>query len=91
MNDKHLRTVYGVQIILDGICGFLSAVATMAAGVMPPNQLIRKFASYPRQRELAVALPDIRRIKRTLFIIEWLHAVDLQRRAQIGLRKRAAD
>jgi TnpA family transposase len=59
----------------------------MAAGVMPPSQLLRKFASYPRQHELAVALREIGRIERTLFIIDWVLDADMQRRAQIGLNK----
>jgi TnpA family transposase len=41
----------------------------------------------PRQHELAVALREIGRVERTLFIIEWLLDVDMQRRAQIGLNK----
>ena len=65
----------------------LRSAATMATGVMPPSQLLRKFAAYPRQHELAVALREIGRIERTLFIIEWLLDADMQRRAQIGLNK----
>tara|TARA_B100001123_G_scaffold26522_1_gene28549 strand:- start:1414 stop:3117 length:1704 start_codon:yes stop_codon:yes gene_type:complete len=65
----------------------LRAAATMVAGAMPPSQLLRKFASYPRQHELAVALREIGRIERTLFIIDWLLDADMQRRAQIGLNK----
>lgn len=59
----------------------------MAAGIMPPSQLLSKFAAYPRQHELAVALREIGRIERTLFIIDWLLDTDIQRRAQIGLNK----
>ena len=59
----------------------------MAAGVMPPSQLLKKFASYPRQPELALALREIGGVERTLFIIEWLLDADMQRRAQIGLNK----
>ena len=59
----------------------------MVAGAMAPSQLLRKFASYPRQHELAVALREIGRIERTLFIIDWLLDADMQRRAQIGLNK----
>ena len=58
----------------------------MVAGVMPPSQLLRKFASYPRQHELAVALREIGRVERTLFIIDWLLDADMERRAQIGLK-----
>ena len=59
----------------------------MAAGILPPSQLLKKFAAYPRQHELAVALREIGRIERTLFIIDWLLDADMQRRAQIGLSK----
>ncbi|MDO8986386.1 Tn3 family transposase [Cypionkella sp.] len=65
----------------------LRSAATMVTGVMPPSQLLRKFASYPRQHELAVALREIGRVERTLFIIDWLLDADMQRRAQIGLNK----
>ncbi|NJO36362.1 MAG: Tn3 family transposase [Rhizobiales bacterium] len=65
----------------------LRSAATMAAGIMPPSQLLRKFAAYPRQHELAVALREIGRIERTLFIIDWLLDADMQRRAQVGLNK----
>ena len=59
----------------------------MASGAMPPSQFLRKFASYPRQHELAVTLREIGRVERTLFIIDWLLDADMQRRAQIGLNK----
>ncbi len=65
----------------------LRSAATMVAGAMPPSQLLQKFASYPRQHELAVALREIGRVERTLFIIDWLLDADMQRRAQIGLNK----
>ncbi|ELH4374844.1 Tn3 family transposase, partial [Escherichia coli] len=35
------------------------------------NFLYVKLASYPRQNNLAVALREVGRIERTLFIIEW--------------------
>ena len=59
----------------------LRSAATMVAGVMPPSQLLRKFASCPRQHELAVALREIGRVERTLFIIDWLFDAAMQRRA----------
>lgn len=65
----------------------LRSVATMVAGVMPPSQLLKKFASHPRQHDLAIALREIGRVERTLFIIEWLLDSDMQRRVQIGLNK----
>ena len=65
----------------------LRSVATMASGTMPPSQLLRKFASYPRQHDLAVALREVGRVERTLFIIDWLLDADMQRRASLGLNK----
>jgi TnpA family transposase len=61
--------------------------ATMTAGKIRPSQLLRQLASYPRQNNLAVALREVGRIERTLFIIEWILDTDMQRRAQIGLNK----
>lgn len=88
---KELRGLIGGKIreglIVQNWPDILRAVATMATGIMPPSQLLKKFASYPRQHELALALREIGRIERTLFVIEWLLDADMQRRAQIGLNK----
>jgi len=88
---KELRGLIGGKIreklIVENWPDILRAVATMAAGIMPPSQLLKKFAAYPRQHELAATLREIGRIERTLFIIEWLLDADMQRRAQIGLNK----
>jgi len=91
MTPKELHGLIGGKIreklIVENWPDILRSVATMAAGVMPPSQLLRKFASYPRQHELALALREIGKIERTLFIIDWLLDADMQRRAQIGLNK----
>jgi len=65
----------------------LRCVATMLSGRMQPSQLLKKLAARPRQHDLAIALREIGRVERTLFIIEWLLDTDMQRRAQIGLNK----
>ena len=65
----------------------LRSAATMVAGAVPPSQLLRKFASYPRQHDLAAALREIGRVERTLFIIDWVLDPDMRRRAHIGLNK----
>jgi hypothetical protein len=43
--------------------------------------------AYPRQNGLAVALRELGRIERTLFILDWLQSVDLRRRVRTGLNK----
>ena len=75
------------KLIVENWPDILRTIATMVAGVMPPSQLLRKLASYPRQHELALALREIGRIERTLFIMDWLLDADMQRRANIGLNK----
>lgn len=63
------------------------AIATVNSGRIEPHQMLRKLASYPRQHNLAVALREVGRIERTLFLIDWILDADMQRRAQIGLNK----
>ena len=65
----------------------LRVMATIAAGVVAPSQILRKLASYPRQNELALALREVGRVERTLFMIDWILDAGLQRQAQIGLNK----
>jgi len=62
-------------------------IATINAGRISPSQMLRKLASYPRQNDLAVALREVGRVERTLFIIDWILDADMQRRTQIGLNK----
>lgn len=91
MVPKELKSLIGGKVregtIIANWPDILRAAATMVAGIMSPSQLLRKFAAYPRQHDLAIALREIGRIERTLFIIEWLLDTDMQRRAQIGLNK----
>ncbi|SEJ80349.1 Transposase and inactivated derivatives, TnpA family [Sinorhizobium meliloti] len=88
---QELRGLVGGKIreetIIQNLPDILRSAAAMAAGAMPPSQLLRKFASYPRQHDLALALREVGRIERTLFIIEWILDIDMQRRARIGLNK----
>jgi len=49
--------------------------------------MLRKLRSYPRLNGLAVALRELGRIERTLFILDWLQSVELRRRVNAGLNK----
>jgi hypothetical protein len=64
--------------------------AIVATGVRPARQLSQKFAAYPRQHDLAVALHEIGRVERTLCIVECQLDADRLCRAQIGLKKGGA-
>ena len=56
-------------------------------GTVTASLMLRKLGSYPRQNGLAVALRELGRIERTLFILDWLQSVELRRRVQAGLNK----
>jgi TnpA family transposase len=49
--------------------------------------MMRKLSSYPRQNGLSIALRELGRIERTLFILDWLQNVELRRRVHAGLNK----
>lgn len=88
---RELRSLTGGKLRADLITSnwsdILRVAATMTAGTIAPSQILRKLASYPRQNDLAAALREVGRIERTLFMIDWVLDVDMQRRAQIGLNK----
>lgn len=88
---KDLRKLVGGKIreelIIANLPDLFRCAATMAAGKIKPSQLLRKLASYPRQNDLAVALREVGRVERSLFIIEWILDTDMQRRTQIGVNK----
>lgn len=88
---KNLRSLIGGKVrenlIRDHWEDILRVAVTMETGAIQPSQIMRKLASYPRQNTLAVALREVGRIERTLFIARWLTDSELQRRTQIGLNK----
>jgi TnpA family transposase len=65
----------------------LRLAASMAAGAVVPSQILRKLAAYPRQNSLAAALREVGRVERSIFMLDWLTDLDLQRRVQLGLNK----
>lgn len=62
-------------------------VASIIKHKVIPSDILRQLASFPRQSELATALREIGRIERTIFILNWISSVALQRRTQMGLNK----
>ena len=78
INVKHILTHW------DEI---LRLATSIKQGSATASLMARKLSSYPRQNGLAVALRELGRIERTLFILDWLQNVDLRRRVQAGLNK----
>lgn len=65
----------------------LRLTASISHGTATASLLLRKLGSYPRQNGLAVALREIGKIERTLFVLQWLQDTELRRRVQVGLNK----
>ena len=51
------------------------------------SQILRKLAAYPRQNGLAIALREMGRIERTLYVLNWFQSPELRRRVTEGLNK----
>ena len=62
-------------------------VASIMTHKVIPSDILRQLASFPRQNELSIALREIGRIERTIFILTWISSIALQKRAQMGLNK----
>lgn len=65
----------------------LRLASSIKQGTVTASLMIRKLGSYPRQNGLSVALRELGRIERSLFILEYLQNIDLRKRVQAGLNK----
>jgi TnpA family transposase len=78
INSKLIRTHW------DDI---LRLASSIKLGTATASLMLRKLGSYPRQNGLALALREIGRIERTMFILDWLQNSELRRRVHAGLNK----
>lgn len=65
----------------------LRLTTSIQQGTVTASLIVRKLGAYPRQNGLAVALREIGRIERTLFMLTWLQDPALRRRVTAGLNK----
>lgn len=61
--------------------------ASLYAGKAAPSAMLKKLAAYRRQNQLDLALQELGRIERTLFMLDWLESPELRRRCHAGLNK----
>ena len=78
LNLKRIRTHWN---------DILRLATSIKQGTVTASLMLRKLGSYPRQNGLALALRELGRIERTLFILDWVQNADLRRRVQAGLNK----
>ena len=65
----------------------LRMATSIRSGTVTASAMLRKPSAYPRQNGLAVALREMGRLERSLYMLRWLLDLDLRRRAQAGLNK----
>lgn len=75
------------KVIEDNWSDILRLATSIKQGTATASLLIKKLGSYPRQNSLALALREVGRIERMLFILQWLQSKELRRRVQAGLNK----
>lgn len=76
-----------VDIIREHWDDVIRLVASLKAGHVAPSVMLRKLAAYERQNQVDIALQEIGKIERTLFMLDWLENPALRRRCQAGLNK----
>ena len=65
----------------------LRVATSIRSGTVTASAMLKKLSAYPRQNGLAVALRELGRLDRSLYMLRWLLDLDLRRRAQAGLNK----
>lgn len=78
---KRIRT----DIIREQWGDILRLVGSIKTGHVAPSTMLRKLGAYERQNQLDVALQEIGKIERTVFMLDWLESPDLRQRCHAGL------
>lgn len=78
------------EVIIENWDDVIRFIASIKAGVVRPSDMLRKLSAYRRQNRLYLALGEIGRIERTLFMLDWLEDPELRQRCQAGLCKSEA-
>jgi TnpA family transposase len=88
---KDLHPLLGRRIKVDVIRehwdDILRLVASLQAGTVLPSAMLKRLAAFQRQNQLDLALQELGRIERTLFMLDWLESPQLRQLCQAGLNK----
>jgi len=85
--SKHIGGTVNIKTIIQNWDDILRLAASIRKGTVVASLIIRKIGSYPRQNGLAVALRELGKIERSLFMLDWYTDPDLRRRVTVGLNK----
>ena len=62
-------------------------VASLQVELVLPSAMLKRLAAFQRQNQLDLALQELGRVERTLFMLDWLESPNLRQRCQAGLNK----
>lgn len=88
---KTLAPLLGKPINEDVIRRHWGDILRLAASIheksVKPSAILRKLGAYRQQNRLYLALGEIGRIERSLFMLDWIEDADLRAECQAGLNK----
>ena len=88
---KGIESLFGRPIRIDVIREHWNEIIRLAASIkaatVAPSVILRKLAAFPRQNRLDIALSELGRLERTIFMLDWLESPELRRRCHAGLNK----
>jgi TnpA family transposase len=88
---SQLTSIFGeplkLTLIQEQWSNILRLASSIRLGKVTASLMLRKLAAYPRQNRLALALRELGRLERTLFILDWMQHSELRARVQAGLNK----
>lgn len=91
MAYKDLAPLIGCRVKADVIREhwgeILRLVASLQASTVLPSAMLKRLAAYQRQSQLDLALQELGRVERTLFMLDWLESPGLRQHCQAGLNK----
>lgn len=84
--EKIIRVKVNTKIIKDNYDDVLKLAHSIREGKVSASLIMGKIGSYSRQNSLALALKEMGRIEKTIFILDYISNEELRRRIQKGLK-----
>jgi len=85
--EKIIKVKVNTKIIKDNYDDVLKLAHSIREGKVSASLIMGKIGSYSRQNSLALALKEMGRIEKTIFILDYISNEELRRRIQKGLNK----
>ncbi|MCB2295920.1 Tn3 family transposase [Clostridium algoriphilum] len=85
--ENIIKIKVNTKIIKDNYDDVLKLAHSIREGKVSASLIMGKIGSYSRQNSLALALKEMGRIEKTIFILDYISNEELRRRIQKGLNK----